>query len=131
MAIKKVTAVLLADRIEPSIEFWTRLGFMKTVEVPGDGGLVFATLNKDSVEVMYQTYASVENEPGGHRGFAKGPTFLYVEVENLDETRRLTAASETTMQERTTFYGAREFGVKEPAGHLVTFAQFSAQSGAV
>ena len=126
MAVKKITAVLLADRIEPSIDFWFKLGFTKTIEVPGDGGLVFASLNKDSVEVMYQTYASVENEPGGHRGFAKGPTFLYVEVESLDETKRLTAGYEVSMPERTTFYGAREFGVKDPAGHLVTFAQFAA-----
>lgn len=130
MSVKKITAVLLADRIEPSIEFWTRLGFSKTVEVPGEGGLVFATLNKDSIELMYQTYASVENDEHGHRGFVKGPTFLYVEVDDLQEARRLTAAAELAMPERTTFYGSKEFGVKEPAGHIVTFAQFGAQSGA-
>lgn len=125
MAVKKITAVLLADRIEPSIDFWVKLGFTKTIEVPGDGGLVFVTLNKDSVELMYQTYASVENEPGGHRGFAKGPTFLYVEVESLDQTKQLTEGYEIAMSERTTFYGSKEFGVREPGGHLVTFAQFA------
>ena len=124
MAVKKITAVLLADKLEPSIEFWTKLGFTKTVEVPGDGGIVFVTLNKDAVEVMYQTYASVENEEHGHRNFAKGPTFLYVEVEDLKQTMQLTSGAELAMPERTTFYGSKEFGVKEPAGHIVTFAQF-------
>ncbi|MBS0654504.1 MAG: hypothetical protein JSR46_01895 [Verrucomicrobia bacterium] len=75
---------------------------------------------------MYQTYASVENEPGGHRGIVKGPTLLYVEVENLEETKRLTSGYEIAMAERTTFYGAKEFGVREPEGHLITFAQFGA-----
>ena len=28
------------------------------------------------------------------------------------------------MPMRTTFYGAREIGVKDPAGHVVTFAQY-------
>jgi hypothetical protein len=30
------------------------------------------------------------------------------------------------MPERTTFYGSREIGVKDPAGHFLTFAQFAA-----
>jgi hypothetical protein len=28
--------------------------------------------------------------------------------------------------ERTTFYGAREIGIKDPGGHYLTFAQFAA-----
>jgi hypothetical protein len=31
------------------------------------------------------------------------------------------------MEMRTTFYGAKEFGVKDPAGHSITFAQFGTQ----
>jgi uncharacterized glyoxalase superfamily protein PhnB len=30
------------------------------------------------------------------------------------------------MPVRTTFYGAGEIGVKDPAGHVVTFAQYGA-----
>lgn len=56
----------------------------------------------------------------------KGPAFLYVEVENLDETMGGQKGVEVVMPVRTTFYGAREIGVKDPAGHFVTFAQMSA-----
>jgi uncharacterized glyoxalase superfamily protein PhnB len=123
--VKKITAVLLADKIEPCLEFWTkRLGFEKTMEVPGENGLVFAGLKKDNLELMYQTYASVEAEEGGHRGFAKGPTFLFVEVQSLDETKKAMEGASIKMAERKTFYGSREFGVADPAGHLITFAQF-------
>ncbi|HMJ21713.1 MAG TPA: hypothetical protein VK513_07385, partial [Terriglobales bacterium] len=56
----------------------------------------------------------------------KGPVFLYVEVENLDETMGVLKDVEVVMPVRTTFYGAREIGVKDPAGHFVTFAQTGA-----
>jgi uncharacterized glyoxalase superfamily protein PhnB len=53
----------------------------------------------------------------------RGPTFLYVDVENLDQLIAAMKGVEVTMPLRTTFYGSKEFGVKEPAGHIVTFAQ--------
>jgi hypothetical protein len=28
------------------------------------------------------------------------------------------------MPVRTTFYGSKEIGIKDPAGHIVTFAEF-------
>jgi hypothetical protein len=30
------------------------------------------------------------------------------------------------MPKRTTFYGSTEIGIKDPAGHFLTFAQFGA-----
>ena len=125
MGVKKVTAILLADRIEPCISFWVhKLGFEKTMHVPEGEKLAFAILVKDSIELMYQTYSSVEADEHGHKNFAKGPTFLFVEVESLDETMRAVEGVEIAMPVRTTFYGSREFGVKDPAGHFITFAQF-------
>jgi uncharacterized glyoxalase superfamily protein PhnB len=55
----------------------------------------------------------------------KGPTFLYVEVDNLDETIAALKGVDVVMPVRTTFYGAREIGVKDPAGHFETVAQMS------
>jgi uncharacterized glyoxalase superfamily protein PhnB len=45
-------------------------------------------------------------------------------VDDLAQTLAATAGAEVVMAERTTFYGAKEFGVKDPAGHFLTFAQF-------
>lgn len=124
--VKRITPVLLVKQVEPCVEFWERLGFTKTTEVPDGGSLAFAALGKDNAEVMYQTYASVEKDPDAPKPFAKGPTFLYVEVENLDETIGAMKDAEVVMPVRTTFYGAKEIGVKDPGGHLITFAQFAA-----
>jgi len=128
MSVKKVTAVLLVPEIEPCLKFWVdRLGFEKTVEVPDGSKLGFVTLQKGSVELMYQTYASVEKDnPSSLQGIQRGPTFLYIEVENLDTVLEAMKGVPLSMPVRTTFYGAKEFGVKDPAGHSITFAQFGA-----
>jgi hypothetical protein len=86
MAVKKLTPVLFVKEIEPVVKFWVeRLGFQKTVEVPEGDRLAFVILQQGNVEVMYQTYASVEKDmPTVAQDVRKGPTFLYVEVENLD-----------------------------------------------
>jgi uncharacterized glyoxalase superfamily protein PhnB len=126
MTIKRITPVLFAEEIEPCVKFWVeRMGFQKTVEVPDGNKLAFAMLQKGNVELMYQTYASAEKDvPVVSQLIRKGPTFLYVEVESLDDAIAAIKGAEVVVPVRTTFYGAKEIGVKDPAGHLVTFAEF-------
>jgi len=128
--IKQLTPVLFVEKIEPVLPFWTEhLGFVKTVEVPEGDRLGFVILQQGSVEVMYQTYASVDKDmPSVSTDIRKGPTFLYIEVENLDALKPALNSADVYMKERTTFYGAREIGVKDPAGHFLTFAQISGQA---
>jgi uncharacterized glyoxalase superfamily protein PhnB len=124
---KKLTPVLFVKEIEPVLPFWVGgLGFNKTTEVPEGGKLAFVILEKDGVEVMYQTYASVEKDMPAILGDArKGPTFLYVQLDNLDDVKGALRKAEVYMPERKTFYGATEIGVKDAAGHFITFAQFA------
>jgi uncharacterized glyoxalase superfamily protein PhnB len=75
---------------------------------------------------MYQSYASVEKDGSLSAHESKGPTFLYLEVNSLDDVIVATKGATVVMPERKTFYGAREIGVKDPAGHVLTFAQFGA-----
>src|SRR5580700_859633 len=126
--MKKVTVVLLVEEIEPCLNFWVdRLGFTKTAEVPDGNKLAFVMLQKGATEVMYQTFASVEKDNAQlAKDMRKGPTFLYVEVDDLDAVIAALKGVPVVMPVRTTFYGAKEFGVKDPAGHLVTFAQYGA-----
>ena len=126
MNVKKITAVLLVEEVEPCVKFWTeRLGFEKTAEVADGAKLAFAMLNKGGSEIMYQSYASVEKDnPHPDTLARRGPTFLYIEVDDLAAAMSATAGAEVVLAERTTFYGSKEFGVKDPAGHFLTFAQF-------
>ena len=124
-AVKKITPILFAQEIEPCIQFWTeRMGFQKTVEVAEGDKLGFAIVEKDGLELMYQSYASVEKDnPATAEAAKKGPTFLYVDVDTLDDALARASKAEMVMPVRSTFYGAREFGIKDPAGHYVIFAQ--------
>ena len=125
MTVKKITPVLFAEEIEPCLKFWMeRLGFEKTIEVPEGNKLGFAILNKGAVELMYQTYASAEKDVTSvSSDVRKGPSFLYIEVENLDEIISALRGVDVVMPVRTTFYGAKEIGIKDPAGHVIIFAQ--------
>jgi uncharacterized glyoxalase superfamily protein PhnB len=123
--VKKITPILFAQELEPCISFWTeRLGFQKTVEVPEGNKIGFAILERNGVELMYQSFASAEKD-NAETGLAvrKGPSFLYIEVAELDAMLEATKGAEIVMPVRTTFYQAREFGVKDPAGHYLIFAQ--------
>lgn len=128
MVLKKLTPVLLVEKIEPVLPFWTEhLGFIKTVEVPEDDRLGFVILQQGNVELMYQTYASVSKDlPQILAEVPKGPTFLYIEVENLDALKPALQSADVYLPERKTFYGAREIGVRDPAGHYLAFAEMSA-----
>jgi uncharacterized glyoxalase superfamily protein PhnB len=126
--VKKVTAVLFVAEVEPCAKFWMdKFGFQKTVEVPEGDKLGFVMLQKGNVELMYQSYASADKDSPTTGAVArKGPTFLYLEVEDLEAVKAAVKGSEVVMPERTTFYGSREIGIKDPGGHYLTFAQFGA-----
>ena len=128
MIVRKITPILFAEAIEPCLKFWVeRLGFEKTIDVPEGSKLAFAILQKGSVELMYQTFASAEKDVSAvSPEVRKGPSFLYVEVEKLEEVITTMKGAEVIMPVRTTFYGAKEIGIKDPAGHIITFAQLGA-----
>src|SRR5260370_10592997 len=111
MNVKRITPVLLVQEIEPILPFWVdRLGFAKTVEVPNGNKLGFVAFQKGTAEVMYQTYASVKKDapPAVAREAGKGPTFLYMEVDDLDAVLAALKDVKMVMPVRTAFYGMRE-----------------------
>jgi uncharacterized glyoxalase superfamily protein PhnB len=121
--------VLFALEIESCVRFWVdRMEFKKTAEVPDGNKLAFAMLQKGGAELMYQSFSSADKDVSAvSEMIRKGPTFLYVEVDSLDEAIAAAKGAEVFMPVRTTFYGAREIGIKDPAGHFITFAEFAAQ----
>lgn len=127
MNVKKITPILFVPEVEPCVKFWIEhFGFQKTAEVPEGNKLGFAMLQKGAVELMYQSYASADKDVNTtiSQQVRKGPTFLYVEVDSLDQTISAIHGAEVVMPVRDTFYGSKEIGIKDPAGHYITFAEF-------
>ena len=111
------------DSIEDELRFWAdRLGFEKTVEVPHQGRLGFVILKRGSVELMLQSQASLGSDVAA---IADGPhrAVLYCEVEDLAPIRRALEGWPLVTPERKTFYDTVELIAKDPAGHVVFFAQ--------
>lgn len=127
MRAKKLTPVLKVEAIEPILDFWTALGFTKTVEVPHDDKLGFVILVKDDIEIMYQTNASVAADIAPLGSAPTGGTFLFIEVDDVDAIDRLLKGRDYVVPRRTTFYGADEVIVREPGGNVVAFAQMKGQ----
>ncbi len=126
MKVNKLTPVLIVETIEPCLSFWIdRLGFTKTVEVPDGDRLGFVILVRDGVEVMYQTRASVRGDVPALADTPARGNMLYFEVDDLDAIESALAGLTPIVPRRTTFYGAQEIIVQEPAGNAVAFAQFA------
>jgi uncharacterized glyoxalase superfamily protein PhnB len=126
MKISKLTPVLMVEAIEPVLDFWVnRLGFKKTMEVPHEDHLGFVILEKDGIEIMYQTKASVAADIAPLASSPMKGTFLFFEVDDLDAIEKALKGVPPVVPRRKTFYGADELIVREPAGNAVTFAQFA------
>ncbi len=128
--LKSLTPVLIVDAVEPCVEFWMqRLGFEKPQDVPGDDGkLVFAILQKDGIEIMYQTRASVAaDSPSQESELVGHSTALFITVPSiadLDAVAQALKGAPMVKARHQTFYGSTEFYVREPGGNVVGFAAF-------
>ncbi len=123
---KRLTPILFVQAIEPALPFWEdALGFTRSAEVPEGDRLGFVILQKDGVEVMYQTRASLEADlPDVAARQPVAGTVLFVEVSDVDDVERALREYETIAPRRTTEYGAEEIVLREPGGNIVVFAQF-------
>jgi uncharacterized glyoxalase superfamily protein PhnB len=120
--------VLIVEAVEPCIKFWTdRLGFEITNKVPDtDGKLIFASVQKAGIEIMYQTRASVISEqPGSAHDLMGHSVALFITVADLDTVVKALDGVPVVKPKHDTFYGSTEIYVREPGGNTVGFAQFS------
>jgi uncharacterized glyoxalase superfamily protein PhnB len=124
--LKQLTPVLVVDQVEPGIAFWIdRLGFQKITDVPGpDGKMMFAIIQGDGIEIMYQTRASViADYPGVAKELEGRSCVLFITVDNIDAVEKALAGAPVVKPRHQTFYGSTEIYVREPGGHMVGFAQ--------
>jgi uncharacterized glyoxalase superfamily protein PhnB len=127
-SVGSLAPVLIVDAVEPSIAFWTtKLGFTVENQVPGpDGKLIFASVKKGGVEIMYQTRASVIADSPKLADELNGRSVsLFITVPSLadlDAVEQRTAGAPVIKPRHDTFYGTTEFYIREPGGNVVGFA---------
>jgi predicted enzyme related to lactoylglutathione lyase len=129
----KATPVIVVDRIELVLPFWSKLGVTAGVKVPdasaSDGRLGFAIFAAEGIEVMYQTAASIADDTiasaSDKKAFRTEPqqATLYINVADLAQVERKLQGERLIMPKRKTFYGATEIGYADPAGNIVLFSE--------
>jgi len=130
ITFRKMTPVLVVDAVEPCLAFWVdRLGFAVEHRIPGDDGtLIFGSVHRDGIELMYQTRASVlagEDPAAGEQRQAElagHSVALYFEVSDFDAVEAALAGARVMKPRHETFYGTVELYVREPGGNMVGFA---------
>lgn len=120
----KITPVLVVKEIEPCLRFWVdRMGFENLAQVPEGDKIGFVMLQRNGVELMIQSAASVsKDEPAFAPGGESRVASLFIEVDDFADTLKRLEGYPLAMKERTTFYGMREVGIFDPAGNVVMFA---------
>ncbi len=124
ITFESLSPVLPVDRIESCLGFWTeRLGFQEVARVPEEGDRAFSILTSGKVTLMYQTRASIEKDEPALRERPLGSAALYIRVDDLARVIEAVRGAEVIGEPRETFYGMREISVREPGGHVMTFAE--------
>lgn len=128
--MKSITTVLPVPSIEAELPLWRdRLGFDVTTVVNHEDVMGFVILQRAGVEVMLQSYASLDDDLGAVGGDAvRGLAMLFIKVNDLNTIRSHIGDGDVVMEERTTFYGSREIAVRSPSGHLVILAEFAGEN---
>ncbi len=73
---------------------------------------------------MFQSHKSLANEQPSHAGSPVGTSFtLYIQADDIEALYRGIKDKAAIIEDlRTTFYGAREFCIRDIGGNVLTFA---------
>ena len=125
MKVSRATPVLFVDRVEPTRDFFKKVGFEVVVEIPEDDRLGFSLLQKDGVQVMVETRGN-SREPAALQALSKESrrAVVFIEVDDIAGVIAALADARVVVERHTTFYDSDELTYEEPGGNLVTFARF-------
>jgi putative intracellular protease/amidase len=126
LKVKRAAAVLYVEGVEATRDFFKRVGFEVSVEIPDGGAPGFSMLERDGVQVMVETLDN-SREPQALRNVMKASRHasVFVEVDDLDAVIAALDGEKVLVERHKTFYNSDELTYQEPGGHLVTFARFA------
>jgi uncharacterized glyoxalase superfamily protein PhnB len=128
MKLQKVTPNLFVRNVAAAIEYYCDvLGFSKGMTVPEQAPYVFGSVTNGAVEIFFNDQKAVVAE---HPELASvpigGALTLYIEVESgledlLKKVKQRGAKINMPLIEQ--FYSMKEFGMVDPEGWMLTFAE--------
>lgn len=126
MKLKKITPNLMVEDISQTVKFYEDLlGFTLDRSVPDEEPYEWASVKAGEVELMFQARTSLSEDMPLFEGMPVGGTLtLFVRMNGIQELYdRLHNKVELVQDLFETFYGMREFSIKDPNGYILTFAE--------
>lgn len=132
MKFSDVTPNLVVADVAASLAFYRDvLGFSLVTTVPDAAPFAFAWMQRDGVSVFLNSLDAVrhDNPELGRRPIGGGNMlFITLEAstiaEGVDAMRAaVDGRARVVMEPKDQFYGLREFGVEDPDGYVIFFAQ--------
>jgi lactoylglutathione lyase len=133
---KKITANVIVSNVNEILDFYEKiLGFSLVMAVPeGSQQIVtvrdaitplgFAIIKRDDVELMLQSRKSLAKELPALAASPVGASFtLYIQVDDIEALYKGIKDKAAIVEDlHTTFYGTREFCIRDNDGRILTFA---------
>lgn len=126
MKLKKVTPNLMVEDISQTVKFYEDvLGFKRDQSVPDEAPYEWASVKNGEVELMFQARTSLSEDMPIFEGMPIGGTLtLFVRMQGIQELYDQAHQQVELVQDLfETFYGMREFSIKDPNGYVLTFAE--------
>ncbi|MEI7812712.1 MAG: VOC family protein [Ignavibacteria bacterium] len=123
---RKLTPNLMVSDVNKTVEFYKKaFNFDIVATVPDTGVYNFAIVVSGKTELMFQKKESFEEDFGIRDNSQAGGTFsLYIEVTNILMVYDKAVLSANVIKElHQTFYGTKEFSVRDDNGYILTFAE--------
>jgi uncharacterized glyoxalase superfamily protein PhnB len=126
MKLESLSPNLISDSVNASVDFYTKhLGFSLVTSVPEKGTYDWAMIQRDGVTLMFQSLKSLQEDMPSLKLDKKGSlgTF-FIKMNGIEELyKSLQGKVDIALEWRVTFYGMKEFGVKDPDGYFMVFAE--------
>lgn len=132
MKFSDVTPNLIVSDIDRSLRFYRDvLGFSVVTTVPEAAPFVFVWLQRDGVSVFLNAREGVGEDLPALASRPIGGTntlFMVLEAESAEAGvdrlyAEVSGTANVVMPLKTQFYGMREFGIEDPDGYVILFAQ--------
>lgn len=132
MKFSDVTPNLIVSDIDRSVRFYRDvLGFAVVTTVPESAPFVFVWLERDGIKVFLNARQGVGEDLPALATRPLGGTntmFMVVDADTVESGvdalfAEVSGKATVVMPLKTQFYGMREFGIEDPDGYVILFAQ--------
>lgn len=124
--LKKLTPNLMVEDVRKTLDFYHDvLGFETLTTVEEGGEIGFAIVQRDDVQLMFQSRKSLsENVPALTGSPIGASQTFYIEVTDVQALYdQLRDKVEIVVDMHSTFYGTKEFYFRDVNGYILSFSE--------